>query len=508
MKPSNPYLETINRNLPRVLSLINIDSTSQYFGVADRSHWSWKLTDYPNASFQAASSGLLRLSYHSLLPEYVSRETVEALAVASLLGIEKVMGKNGAVDEAFPNEGSFCVAGLLLGQVADSLPLLPSSIDDETVEKIRMIGDRLGAFLLKQDEHHGIISNHLATSAYGLAAWGAYRNDNRLCDRSRILINRIKDFTSREGWFTEYGGCDPGYQSWTNAALSQLHDLDASYDTLQMVKNSIDFIEYFTFPDGSFSNGLGSRLTRFMYPSANEFLAADHASAKRLALFARKSISQRAFVTLDAVDEGNLAPLFNDYCLAAILCAKQNELGDPAPRKIEPMTHFTEAKILCAASETHYSVINIDRGGCMVTVDGDGNRQSTPPPLVKNKKDEIFFGGLGRAKRNDGQRLVISGDFLKRYERFPTPLDFIILRLMSLSVFRIRVLGNLVKKCMAYLLIGRKIRSRMHYRRTIDLQTGSISDEVEIVPGFEVVRAGDGFSPFHMASQGYWQRGD
>ena len=64
------------------------------------------------------------------------------------------------------------MTGLVLGDVAGALAMLQNEISCKQNSKWREVCADLADFLMKQDEYHGIISNHLATSALGTVRWG------------------------------------------------------------------------------------------------------------------------------------------------------------------------------------------------------------------------------------------------------------------------------------------------------------------------------------------------
>ena len=80
-------------------------------------------------------------------------EKIESLFV----GAKFLTRKNGSLEEAFPNEGSYCVTALVAFDFLVTLDLLSHKISvsmrDEFVETIRPMVN----FLIKSDESHAII---------------------------------------------------------------------------------------------------------------------------------------------------------------------------------------------------------------------------------------------------------------------------------------------------------------------------------------------------------------
>ena len=89
----------------------------------------------------------------------------------------------------------------------------------------------------------------------------------------------------------------------------------------------------------------------------------------------------------------------------------------------------------------------------------------------------------------------------------PSPIKFIVLRLLSITAFKSLSLGNLVKRLLVKILLSESGKAVGRVERTIIFSTGKISDKV-LSGDVKLILNNKGFSPFHMASQGYWQMSD
>ena len=91
----------------------------------------------------------------------------------------------------------------------------------------------------------------------------------------------------------------------------------------------------------------------------------------------------------------------------------------------------------------------------------------------------------------------------------PSPWQFLVLRLLCVTIFRFPMLREWVKQILVRLLITGGAPWPLKNRRTLrfgkDLE---IQDATELRPGYEVVEAVHNLVPIHMASQGYWQQQD
>ncbi len=512
------YLQEVRANLPRVLALVDRDPTSESYGMGDRYHWAWGLIDFGNGTFQGMAHGLARLWCHGLWP-YATPKSRFIERIDSLYqGAAKLTRADGSLEEAFPNEGSFCVTALVAFDLLVALDLLSAQIDEPARERWQASIQPMIAYLMKADETHAIISNHLATAVASLVRWHRLTGDLRAETRSRDLLDRILQHQSAEGWFREYQGADPGYQSLCTCYLADVHRLRPDWQLLEPLRRSLRFIWHFAHPDGSFGGLYGSRCTRFYYPAGVLALADEIPEAAALAAFMARSIGNQRVVTLSSIDEPNLIPTFNAYCWAAALASQpaqaQSESSLPILPALLPQSlclHFEEAGLLVDRGEEHYSIIATGKGGVVY------HFASGEPPVinagvvVRNAKGHLGSSqgpGQVQLQEADGM-LTIAASIVPMPKQRPGPWQFLVLRLLCVTIFHFPMLRERVKQILVRLLITGSAPWPLKNRRTLRFGKGLvIQDETELRPGYEVVQAVNDFVPIHMASQGYWQLQD
>ena len=125
----NIYLKEINANLPRILSLIDIDITNKSFGTTDRLFWAWKLKDFSNCTGQGMINGLCRLWVNKLWPYNTKKEKFFQRISHLIIGAQKLTRKDGSLEEAFPYEGSYCVTALVAYDHLVAYELIKDEID-------------------------------------------------------------------------------------------------------------------------------------------------------------------------------------------------------------------------------------------------------------------------------------------------------------------------------------------------------------------------------------------
>jgi hypothetical protein len=506
---NNPYLFQIHQNLPRLLALLDADPSSLSYGQGDRRHWAWGLSDFGNGAFQGAANGLSILVGHGLLPDGFSEEKILRRIQAMFHGADKLRRRDGSLEEAFPYEGSFCVTSLVAYDLLSAIEQLGDRLASEQKEACLEVIRPMIGFLLRSDETHAIISNHLATAVAALCKWHKV-TDEGVDVRVRELLDRILENQSDEGWFMEYEGADPGYQSLCTYYLADVHRMRPDFELAEPLRNSLCFLWHFAHPDGSYGGFYGSRNTRFYFPAGIECLAGEIPEAAALATHMRRSIEDECVVTLSAMDEPNLIPMFNSYCLAV---ARQAEHPNPPPlpcRETAPLRrHWQQAGLYVDRGESHYTIVSTSKGGVLMHFE-EGERTVVDGGMVAGKGTRVQFATQSFCPSNQvevkSDQLIVHSEFRPINRRLPTPWHFIILRCLNLSVMRFPNLREWVKRLLVRLLITRKGRAVGGNRRVISLGAElQIEDEQDLSQVLKVWQADEFFTTIHMASRGYWQ---
>jgi hypothetical protein len=509
----NPYLEAIIQTLPRLLALFDRDLTSPSYGMGDRYYWAWGLIDFGNATFQGAAHGMARLWCAGLWP-YHTESTLFIERINSIYeGAKRLTRADGSLEEAFPNEGSFCVTALVAFDLLCAADLLKGEVQQETRERWQTIIKPMINYLLIADETHALISNHLATAVAALVRWHKLTGDTCSERKAKKLLGRILENQSNEGWFKEYEGADPGYQSLCTYYLADVHNQRPDMKLREALRRSIQFLTHFAHPDGSFGGLYGSRCTRFYYPSGLEALSNEISEAAVLADYMATNISGGRVVALATMDEPNLVPMFNAYCWAATLWPNRGavppDISLPAMRGKNSRITFPEAGLWIDVGTSHYTIVNTNKGGVVVHFRDGKMTTLNAGVVVRNNKGR--FGStqsfsLENRVNLEGDVLMVESNITQMPKRLPTPVQFIFLRLLCVTVFRFRVLREWAKRWLVRLLITRRSRWPVRNIRRINLGPDiTINDELFSPDGFTRIESPGAFVAIHMASQGYWQ---
>lgn len=514
---ANPYLDQIHRNMPRLLALFDSDQTNISFGMGDRFYWAWGLIDFGNGTFQGAAHGMSRLWRAGLWPYQTPKEQFIARINALFIGAAQLTRKDGSLEEAFPNEGSYCVTALVAFDLLCTLDLLRAELEEVQAKQWQATVAPMIAYLKQADETHALITNHLATAIAALLRWHQLTGDNEAELKAKRLLDRTLDHQSEEGWFKEYDGADPGYQTLCTYYLADVHQLRPDLGLLEPLRLSIQFLWHFAHPDGSFGGLYGSRCTRFYYPAGIEALSEEIPEAAALASYMSASIANQTVVTLSAMDEPNLIPMFNAYaCAATLQDGTKSEINNRSAPALPCQSHeplrlnFPQAGLWIDRGPSHYTVISTHKGGVVYHFrDGQATLIDAGVVICNSR------GHYGSTQAYEPGNLVlqhedileITANIAAMPKQLPDTLQFIILRLMSLTVFRFVLLRESVKRRLVKLLITRRTHWPVRNTRCITLGNSiKIEDNFNLPPGYQKFANPGEFVPIHMASQGYWQR--
>jgi len=510
----NYYLDEVSRNLPRLLALFDTDQTSSSHGMGDRYHWAWGLIDFGNGTFQGAAHGMARLWQAGLWPYDTTKEHFLARIDSLFEAAGRLTRKDGSLEEALPNEGSYCVTALVAFDLLCAADLLKTETNDEQQQRWRATVAPMIGFLIRADETHAIISNHLATAVAALLRWHRLTGDKAAECKARSQLDKILRHQSDEGWFKEYEGADPGYQTLCTYYLADAHQLRPDWGLIEPLRRSVQFLWHFAHPDGSFGGLYGSRCTRFYYPAGVMALADDIPEAAVLSKFMASSIAHQNVVTLSAMDEPNLIPMFNAYAWAAVMANKQATEVSSLPtlpcKCAQPLRqHFSEAGLWLDRGPAHYTLINSHKGGVVYHF-----RQDHPPLVDAGVAVCDANGRYGSSQAHEphnpvtqqGNQRDITASITAMPKQLPGPFQFMILRALCLSVFRIVPLREWIKQQLVRRLITRRHLWPVNNHRTITLgEALKIEDQTDMQAGYQVIQNPGAFVPIHMASQGYWQ---
>lgn len=240
--------------IPTLLTLQDRNPHSPTYGCFDRNYWHYRILDFPTGMAQELVWPLA-LVWDLPLPNnpYRHDPAIAASVRAGMRFAARRAHADGSCDDYFPYERAGGAASFSLLAFLDSAARL--GIDEPALDAFfRRRTDWLAGF-----DERGRLTNHQALIALILALAGRHFQTDRWRAAGERRLARILDWQDPEGWFPEYEGCDPGYQSITLALLARLYDLDPRPELAEALRRGLRLAREFVFPDGSYGGELGSR---------------------------------------------------------------------------------------------------------------------------------------------------------------------------------------------------------------------------------------------------------
>jgi hypothetical protein len=509
------YGSVISGEAPRVLSLMDREIMSPTIGCCDRTYWAWKFVDFPGARFQEGLCTLAFL-YATPLSETAYYRNANLLEWIGH-GLEFWSGmqhRDGSFDEAYPFERSLAATAFTAFYVGETLELvgghLPKSIAARTQDTLA----RAGTWLATNDESHGFLSNHLAAAAAASRHIFRITGDRRYEQRGEYFIEKILRRQSREGWYDEYGGADPGYQTHGSFYLARYWQLSGDDRVARSLERAAWFMTHFVHADGSLGGEYGSRNTQTYYPAAFEMLAHRDSSAAWIAESMRPSLETGAAAGIRCIDAYNYFPVLNNLVFAYLACAGRSV---PALAPVDPtapgLAWFPEAGLARVRTTRYDAYIGVAKGGvikvfdrvrrCLAYSDCGYIGRLRDGRTVSSQHQQA-----ARPASVDERRIEVAGAFVAVPKPAMRPARFVAFRVFSLTLGRAAGLGRWLKARLVNALIYRKQEIAIRLTRTFEFGRAqvTISDRISGPDGARVesLALGPVFTTIHMGSSRYF----
>ena len=510
------YRSLIIDQAPRVLSLVDREWHSPTRGCCDRTFWAWKFVDFPGARFQEALCVLsfLYATNFEKNPYYQNSRLLEWIDYG-LQYWSSLAHPDGSFDEAYPFERSLAATAFTSFYIGEALAFIESALDASTVESVRKTMVNAGKWLIRNEEHHGFLSNHLAAAAAALRHVYRVSGDESFEARSRYFLQRIMDRQSQEGWYEEYGGADPGYQTHGSFYLTRCWQLSGQEDIASSLDRAMTFLAHFVHPDGSIGGEYASRNTQTYYPAAFEMFAIRNPAAAWIAETMRSSVASGAAAGMRCIDVYNYFPFLNNLVFAYLACADKERATVAAeePSCGTGLVWFPEAGIARVRRDGYDAYVGAAKGAVIKVFDRDQRRRaySDCGYIGRLHNGQTISTQHHRSSEDiqvDQERIQVRGTFAAIARPTMSPLRFLAFRLFTLTVGRIPSSGRWIKNLLVKVLIYRKRELDLHYCRTIEFDDGSVRvrDEISGPSGNLVsqMRWAEVFSTIHMGSSRYF----
>jgi hypothetical protein len=509
------YAGAILDHAPRVLGLVDREFLSPTAGCCDRTYWAWKFVDFPRARFQEALCVLSFLWAHCEDTPYFHEARLLEWIGHGLRFWSSLQHGDGSFDEAYPFERSLAATAFTSFYVAEALGFVAEHLPAETVRQTHDTLRRAGQWLVANDETHGMLSNHLAAAAAALCHAHRLTGSAALAERSRYFLQKIFDHQSREGWYEEYGGADPGYQTHGSFYLARCWQLTRDDRLADSLRRAMTFQAHFVHADGSLGGEYASRNTQTYYPAAFEMFAGEHAPAAWIAETMRPSVAGGAAAGVRSVDAYNYFPFLNNLVFAYLACAAPDRVGQSPeePSAREALVWFPQAGMARVRREGYDAYVGTAKGGVVKVFDRRRRRLVYSDcgyvgRLCNGRLISSQYDDHRRITRVSAERIAVEGVFVEFSRPTMTPWRFVAFRLFTLSLGRLPRLAVWLKAKLVKVLIYRRRAVDLRFVRTIELGESSVSvaDEISGADGARVdqLRWGAFFTTIHMGSSRYF----
>ncbi len=302
--------ESALSTVPRALGLEDREPGSPTYGCFDRPYWHYRLSDFPSAKF---ATGALLLAQAHACPSsrFHGRARLADWARAGVAFLLSTMHRDGSLAEAYPFERSYCATAFATLHASLALEALGAPCPDALGGAARWL-----ARARPTDA-----ANQVAAAAAALAGVAAISRDASTAAEADRALDALLERQDGDGWFLEYGGADPGYQSVTLSCLAHLARLRPERgDAIEAAAaRGAQALRHVVRADGTYEWRTTRRNTQYLYPHGLVRFAPDLAER-----FARGLELERVLVAA-RLDDRYFVHLAADFLAAAALAARREE---------------------------------------------------------------------------------------------------------------------------------------------------------------------------------------
>jgi hypothetical protein len=453
--------------IPRLLTLQDRIPVSSTFGSFDRSHWHYRIMDFPTGMSQEFVLPL-SLAWSLNMPgnPYRGEPSIRDWAEAGIRYAAQSAHPDGSCDDYYPYERAAGAAAFSLLATLDAAEIIGLTDDDEIAGFFRR-----RASWLAHHEESGRLSNHEALICACLARMGE-RYGQEWEPLLRKRLGRLLSWQSSEGWFDEYGGADPGYLTLT---IAQLADLDRRRPDLALrpvIERAVGFVASLQHPDGTLGGEYTSRATVNFFPHGLEIAGA----WLPLALSVNDRAA-RSFADAAVSDDRLVGHHLVSWMLAWAEWREQRPGPTPLP---EGRRTFDAAKLLVDEREGQRLYLGWSKGGAFRLFDGDRLKLADTGPTLKMRSGRVAVTHLEGATQIelDGHRIRTEGRMAFAKSALLTPARSIVLRAVMITIGRF--FPDLVRRLLQKILVTGRRDAPFRFERLLewDGAAWTVTDEV------------------------------
>ncbi|MBI2027232.1 MAG: hypothetical protein HYS98_05465 [Deltaproteobacteria bacterium] len=443
----NIYAQEALKYVPKLLTLLNRNELSPTFGCFDREYWHYRTADFPCGMSQEAVLALALL-YKYPFPgnDCFGLERIKSLIVGALHFTKKSSHRDGSSDEYYPFERAQGSTAFSLYACTQAYQWL--GLNDTELE--RFFKHR-GGWLASHSEV-GKLANHEAMSALALLNVFLITKDKNFQMASQKRVQNVLTLQSPEGWFVEYDGCDPGYDSWTIDFLAKYFQKTDDRSLLEPLNKAVEFMSYFMHPDSSFGGEYGSRNSYNFFPHGLEILGTEIPLA-----------TQICDVFLQGVIQGNRAYIDDNRSFSHHMSNYLQAYVDFHPTRSHGLKrndfekYFQQAGLYVSKKSAYYLVLSLKKGGVLKLFKDQNNIYNDAGFIGVLDNDQVCVSHAFSDK------IITVRDILKVHGYFQpvslpymSPMKLIFFRAMLFPFSWSATYSRLIRKLLQHVLIHNK----------------------------------------------------
>lgn len=472
--------EALN-TIPRLLGFEDRTPYSRFAGCFDREYWHAHSTDFP--------SGLRQHAVHCLAlawslprpnnPYYRSERLLEWIG-HGLDYAARIQGSEGAWDEFYPNEKGFGATALVVQACLSTLRILGEHLPAVLVDRVMESMRRGARFLGRHEKRVGFLANHYSFAVFALHLASEMLDEREFGPELSAKMETLDDLYHREGWHTEYDGLDPGYQTATVSFLARIYRDTRDPALLQRVRDVLELLSYFVYPDGHFAGSIGARQTVHAYLHGFEVFSEVEPMAASMADRLERAAVAGVLLSPRMHDDRYVHYRVEDFLLAVRDFNETKSADEPLPfeREGDLDLDLPDAGIHVRKRPRYYLVTNFARGGVTKMFElPSGKRlyEDAGVMLTTSEGSTITSQWIGRERpRFSSRRIEFDGPLVEVRERSFRPLSFALFRAFLVTAARNPTISNELKAGVRRVMMLEAERTNVRQHR-------------ELVAGDEVV---------------------
>lgn len=512
------YFSACKSQVPRLLSQLNREPFTKNYGSFDRPFWLHRTADF--------SSNIKQIGFHSLAllwnydddeNSYYKNEKILQWAFAGIRYCLELQKKDGSFDEWYPNERGWAgPTAYILHALCDSYKILShkmsNSLKDECIGSIKK-----SAQLLANGWEPDVLSNHIAIALLALYETYEILEDVNILSDYNKLFKVFEDHNSPEGWGLEYDGADIGYQTATLSFLSRIHKINSCEKIKLFAGKSFQFLSYFYYPDGSFSNRFGSRQTSVSFVLAAEYWAQKIEIAGRIALAQRRSLATNNMILPEQHEDHYLFYRMPEFLEASAQAQtiNKNSTNKLLPWEKDSFSHyFSEAKIYIKNTSQYYFCANLGRGGTFQLYNKDTEKNVYDSGwTILLESSEVYTSSIINESRQitvEESHITVSGSAQQVRDPSFTPYTMLLFRCFMMLFGRNEILSRKIKSFIRKVLMFGKSKKPLSFERSFSLNnTITVHDKIFVkAASVKTLRIGGNFENRMVPQSRYFQKFD